>query len=521
MQLVEFQALRGPDGKVSVNKWDRICVPTGQPDVKDDMETEFSVETMSQMVDNFVDRGDLIPMDHGHQTNHAARNGQPAPALAWYGAFAVVVDGQIVKAGAARGIDPALLGRDGLDLSREGLWGCRTEVTELGEVYLPSFKYLSPTFTPAGTRRDGSECGYSLMAVAATNSPFQEGTQITFEKEVSMASDASGQRIAVGDRVKWLHPVGAGKTFVVTKVDGQRVDARDEATQEKHDFGDHELQKMEAGAAPASAFETPAGASPEPGKERAPMKLSGEMLAKLGLGEDASPEECFAALQKHFEAAEAEKQAKMAEDAEMAKLEADKADDKKDDKDDAKMAAMQATLEATRKQLAKLEAREAEREQAAERERQARFEALADQAIAGGYPKEKRSALVSFARVDYEGARSTVEHFLPKTGAPAHLFDRMSENGAPVGKGRDGREISSAPKARQTMSLGARFVEKDAGFADKIREYAFSSDPTTVAKLDKLIPEKRRAEKHTRLLAAEKVVRAEYPDLAAAADAAE
>lgn len=172
---VTFDSRRGADGRVRAGVWDRVCVPGF--DQKDGMATEFTVATMSQMVDNFARRGDPVPVDHNHQSNYAAQNGMPAPALAWYGALAVVDRGRVVKSHALAGVAP---GSDGLDLAKDGLWAYRTEVTEEGDRLLPNFKLLSPTFTPRGVARDGSEVGYVLAAVAATNTPWQSGTAITF-----------------------------------------------------------------------------------------------------------------------------------------------------------------------------------------------------------------------------------------------------------------------------------------------------------------------------------------------------
>lgn len=226
-KTIQFDASRGPDGKVRVGVWDRICVPGH--DEKDGQSTDFDLSTLSQMVDNFLERADPIPVDHNHQSNYAAQNGQPAPALAWYGALAVVDGGKIAKLGALPGVtvDGA---KDGFD-GRDGLWGYRHEVTELGEQLLPNFKLLSPTFLTNGTRRNGSECGYCLLAVAATNTPWQPATKITFEQESTMArEDGLGTYgdVAVGDKVTCAP--GSGTTDgVIVSIDRMaygRVEAR-------------------------------------------------------------------------------------------------------------------------------------------------------------------------------------------------------------------------------------------------------------------------------------------------------
>lgn len=180
MATMTFETQRGSDGRVRAGVWDRICVP-GR-DEKDGQRTEFTVDTLSQMVANFEERGDLIPIDHNHQSNYAATNGQPAPALGFYGALAVVEGGKVVKLGKAQGVEPS--SSEGMD-GRDGLWAFRSEVTPLGQELLPNFRLLSPTFIADGTRRDGTSCGYCLLAVAATNTPWQSQTKLSFEREAA------------------------------------------------------------------------------------------------------------------------------------------------------------------------------------------------------------------------------------------------------------------------------------------------------------------------------------------------
>lgn len=210
---------------------------------------------------------------------------------------------------------------------------------------------------------------------------------------------------------------------------------------------------------------------------------------------------------KKFAAEEEEK-------SKMAKLEADK-----DSK--AAMAVMQASLNATNEKLAKFEAAEAKRAEAEKKELEAKFSRLADQAIAGGYDKAQRDNLITFARSNYEAAHAAVAHLLPKTNAPAHLFDRASRNGAPIGGDTHAREDAGAIKPRVVTNALGRFVEVDSQFATEIEKVADSKDPVTMAKVDKLLPAPQRTIKFHRLLAARKVVAAERPDLADAAEAAE
>ena len=493
--LIQFDFQRGPDGKVRTGVWDRVCVPTAVPDQKDGEATQFTVENMSQMVDNFVGRGDMIPMDWNHQSNYAKTNGQPAPALAFYGALAVVADGKIVKAD----------GTEGLDLSRDGLWAYRCEVTEMGEQLLAGFKYLSPTFTPEGEARDGTPIGYSLAAVAATNTPFQEGTQITFENQPAGAQPAQpkeGRMAKLAHVAKLLKMEGdaddaAVKHALEEKMDDAAMDAA--APPEGFDYAGHAAKLEELAQAYEDAHMEEGEDAEPPHQIMRKMAAHARKMAKLeepaDEGEKKEPE-----MAKHDEAPEA----KM---------------DKDEDKD-AKMEAMQATITGLSTRLAKFEKNEAEREKAAKLDREKTFSKLADDAVAGGYPKEKRAALVAFARSDFEAARSTVEHFLPKTGAPAQLFERMTAQGAPIdGKTSARAGVDVGPKApRKVKAMGINFVEEDGELADEIEKVADSKDPVLMERVNNLLLPTQRGEKAYRLMAAEKIVRADRPDLAEQAE---
>ncbi len=463
-----FEAQRGPDGKVRTGVWDYVCVE-GE-DEKDGQSTRFDPSTLGQMIDNFSERGDDVPIDANHQSNYVQYNGQPAYALGFYSALALVWDGKIIKTSK---VDESQTYTEGLDLSKNGLWAYRTEVTEFGDKYLPGYKYLSPTFISNGTRRDGSECGYLLCAVAATNSPWQAGTQITFDR---------------------TRPTGVG-IFATMTTEPAAFDAAP-------DSGDTASKK---------------GTSMNP-----------EMMAKLGLSEGSTPEEKEAAFGSYFAQSEAEK-AKFAADAEaateMAKFEADKADEDKpkdeektemaqDDNKASEMAVMAASIQAMGARLAKYEQAESDREKAAQKEREQRFSQLADQAEAGGYPKEARGALIEFARSNFDAAYKLAQPFLPKSGAPAQLFDRVTRQGGPIGGDTNVREMAGPVKARSVKTPFGNFKEVDGTYAEEIKKTAESKDPALMAKVDKYLSAAERPQMFSRLLAAEKIVRAERPDLA-------
>lgn len=543
-----MSSLRGPDGHVREHVWDRICVPGH--DEKDGESTDFNLETLSQMVDNFVSRGDMIPIDANHQSNYAKINGQPAPALGFYGAFAVVWDGKIAKAGSARDVDPSSMSMDGLDLSRDGLWGYRCEVTEYGDQLLPNFKLLSPTFTPEGVTRDGVPIGYQLAAVAATNSPWQSETQITFTKIM----DSAGNAICPEDGTKMSKEVNGqdtqyrcpkckavfekseiksfstaassgpstslgGSTMPklakLAKFVGMEENADDAAIkqalhakmdQEAKSAMEEETYDYEGAAArmedAAKSYED--AHMEEEGEDMPPHLVMRKMASKLRKMAKMAGDPPFGGKESPSEEAAEDK-----EKEKMAKLE----DEKEKEKGDAKMATMEASLRATQDKLAKLEKIEAVREKTAQAERQKTFESLADAAIDGGYPKDKRDSLIKFASVDLEGARSAVAHLIKDH--PTYLMGRMTSMGAPLGKSAEARELAGPAKPRKVVSMGHTFIEDDSSFADEIKKLAESKDPVMMAKVDKYLPESQRPILFQRLLAADKIVRAERPDLAA------
>ena len=223
---VRFDAV-GSDGVVRTHVWDRICVPGRN--VKDGEETVFDADTCGQMVANFARRGDPIMIDWNHQSSFAHENGQPAPALGFYGALAAVFGGQLVACEYARGVEQ--MQPTGLE---DGLWGLRTEVTRQGQELLPGFKLLSPTFTPEGTDQQGNAVGYCLLAVAATNTPWQAGTSITFARAVEMANL---DEYRVGDKARAFNlKAGEYQVGEVTEIRGLLLIVRfpDGVTQSMH-----------------------------------------------------------------------------------------------------------------------------------------------------------------------------------------------------------------------------------------------------------------------------------------------
>lgn len=254
--------------------------------------------------------------------------------------------------------------------------------------------------------------------------------------------------------------------------------------------------------------------------------MTPEMLAKLGLSDGASPEEKEAAFAKYMSECEAKfaasapppPAAAMESDEDKAKMESDDKDDDKKKDADAAMSTMGATIKAMASKLERFEKLEAARAAEETKQREQKFEQLADRAIAGGYPKENRGALISFARSNFEGARATVAHFLPKTNAPDHIFDRMSNMGAPIGKEHEARSFAGAKKSTVVNTPFGKWDAPDAEFADEIERVADSKEPVTMERVNKLVAPHERGEKAARLIAAERIVRGDRPDLAASAE---
>ena len=490
-EMVLFDAARGRDGKVRTGVWDKVCVPGH--DKKDDMETVFDERTLSQMVDNIVARGDLIMADWNHQGQMAHANGQPAPALAWYGAFAVVSGGKLVRHGGARGVEYELP----VDLPSDGLWAYRCEVTELGNELLPNFKYLSPTFTPEGTDREGNAVGYSLISIAATNTPHQPGTEINFDK-----AGAAGSQPRTGGKA--MAKLAALQKF--TKLQGNQTD---EAIKAALLARFEEEAKMEEDEGPGVIMKRMLARHYEGAKAAMAAEQYDEAGAMLEEADELKKQ-----MAKHEE--EGEPEPHKEPDGDEPPVEHEEEGGDKEDEAAAKLQAMEAANRGLTERLAKLEKREADREAVARKQDEARFEQLADAACAGGYDKAKRAALIKFARSDFDGARACVASFLPK-GAPAQIFDRLTANGGPVGYGaasRTGGDLS-VKRSRRVVSMDREWIEDDFAAAEEIKKVASleNQDAQQKARVDAMLTEKQRPLMFHRLLAAEKIVRKEQPHL--------
>ena len=219
---VAFDASPSPQGPLPVNRWDRFA--TWGPKDKDGP-TEFNEETLGQMVGNWRQRAMRLAMCQDHKSTAAPF--VAAPAMAFYDALAVVREGKVIHferlagSNAAEPVVAALKEQVARFATEEnpspepdGMWGWRREITPLGEdprEGLRNYRGLSPLFDPNGKDEQGNPIGYVLLDVAATNTTFQAGCEITFGA-VSMSS------LNEGDQVTARHDRGGVKAGTKGKV---------------------------------------------------------------------------------------------------------------------------------------------------------------------------------------------------------------------------------------------------------------------------------------------------------------
>jgi hypothetical protein len=548
---VLFEVSRGSDQRVRSGVWDFLCVEGA--DFKDKQWTEFSPETLGEMIRNAATRGDPIPYDWNHQTAYSAMNGKPAPALAYAGAWACVWDGKIVEQGTARGVKVASY--EGLDLSRNGLWIYRSEVTDgsadypLGQQLLPGYKLLSPMFVRNGTDRTGNPVGYSLIAIGCTNSPHQGGTELNLERG-GEPRPAAVPPPAISPAPRAPSPSTTENKMNPKMLAAAKFVGLDEKATPA------EIRKAFKARAVQGAILMDVGASAmEAGdSDVKPFDYEG-MAAKM---EDAAKVYEDA----HFEpdaddkgdehvkmramAAKFRRMAKMAApavkpegDGEIASMEAAKADEKATkematfarsvgiDPGNMSRAQMFDAVRASHVPVARIPELVAEtvtKQLAAEREKESaaarkQAGAILMSSVRKDYPGD-REALAREAERDPANAAKLAGPWLEKT-APAHLFERMSSQGGAVGGGEGGnaRSFDQVPKIQVRKTQAATFIAADAAIADKAKELATSKDPVIMSRLDAMLPTKSdRTNPAMRLLKAQQLAAEMHPDLAAAAE---
>lgn len=475
-------------GPPTVGKWDRFT--SYGPKVKDGEESLFNDENLGQMVDNFANRKNDLAMCYDHQSAYVAENGQPAPALAWYNALALVVDGKVLNFATH---DPSVVELDPTGLEN-GVYGYRSEVTPLGEKLLPNYRFVSPMFTDQGADEEGNQIGYDILDVAATNTPFQDGVGLTFHKGViTMASSKC-------------------------PVCKQREETNSDGAFKGHLGKDGQNCKGSGKNAPYIDYGKTTGSKGPQTKEYA---LDPEMMKRLGLAEGCSDAEAKGAmtsqLAKYYAAEDAEKMADEPEeekkdepkkdDAEKMADEPD-ADDKKkmakeddEEKDDMKAMAKSLGLDgvisprairyaveakmtqareavAMRAELEKLRA-----EQSTTREQALTLEAerFADEAIKDGqWAEEKRDGLIKLHKRDAEDAKAVlfkkgefthVRKNYSKSLATREQHTEVREKKGPTTMGADFGSKAKAYAKEHGVDLRAAQVEVAKQFPDLYQSY--------------------------------------------------
>lgn len=514
-----FDNARDGDGKVRTHVWDYICV-AGE-NIKEGEATSFDSGTLAQMIDNFVNRGDQVPIDFNHQSNYAHENGQPAPGLGFYGALASVFDGKIEKLGYARGIDPVAAGPP---LDKPGLYGYRCEVTDLGQQLLPNYKYLSPTFTPEGCDQLSNPIGYQLLAVAATNTPWQAGTELTFQIGAHPRRAKTMAKLSKLARYVKMEEGADDKEIkqaVMDSVDEEAAKAME--GDDLYNYGDAATRLEEMAKCYEDAnMEDDDGESPH-----VTMRKMAAKFRKLGVDNMAAPP---------FGDKPAE------EPAEHSKMEAAAKDNMQafarrlgvqlpaGSSSQQMMAAIQAAAvpasqipALVQAQVKQALAEEGQKRVAMETADKARV--LVRAAIDGGYPKENEQALISFASdpKNFAAAEAMAKPFL-RGAETSLLFARMTAGGAPhgvdsrqapIGGGLDQRVV-----AMSALGNGAKAVVYGERLSSAVGELADSDDPKVRTKIDRELPEGvkgTRYESYERYMAAERVIARERPELVKAA----
>jgi len=174
----------------------------------------------------------------------------------------------------------------------------------------------------------------------------------------------------------------------------------------------------------------------------------------------------------------------------------------------AELAALRARVDAQEKATRERELRD--KDQAAEH--------FVDDAIAfGRYPSEKRSDLLELARENIK----TAERVLLKAGtfaAKEIAMNRFTHAGAPLGV--DPRTEPVTMDRRVVKNEVATFEVFGEQFSTMAREVADSTDPKVKAELDAVLSEDERAHPGLRLIAANRILKQERPELWAAAQEA-
>lgn len=530
----------------------------------------FDVAALSSLIDNAAARGDEIGIDQDHKTAYVESTGRPAPSLGFFHAMALFKQGELLKHWARDGADPPVaIGYDGK--ARDGLYFRLGRITPLGydpKEGLANYSSLSLMFSWDGKGEDNRDIGPSLVCVAATSSAFLAGTAIAFNalapitmrvehkdgryyvvseegkplgdyatesqanerlREVEAAKAAKGltamTTVHVGDYARGAR--GDWQKVTGVSSDGSQaelVDARGSKS-----WGPTSSIVEVTNIAPQGFASMSDAARVTSTTSKGAIKMDDtEMARRFGFEPDDDDDK-KAEKEKAFWAGHDAMAKKLSEASSAAgaaiTASADAPDKKDDDKDkamtamSAKMAAVEASNAALMARLASVEAIEKARSDQAEAVKLSQIEQLADAAIEGGYPKDARDAFITFAKGDMAAATKLAAPHL-KNGPPAHLFGRLTSQGAPLGAPGDNGSArqydptaspSNKPVVRETKQ--GTFVERDAALAEKAREFAASKDPIVMSRIDAKLGRLEREIPYKRLMIAQDLAKELHPDL--------
>jgi hypothetical protein len=503
-----FDAGIGTDGKIRVYTWDRFT--SWGPKTKSGSESEFNEETLGQMVDNWRARGGRLAMCQDHKS--VATPYVSAPGMAFYDALAIVRNGEVLRFeklvdSAATPPEPATLkaqvakfgSAQNPDPEPDGLWGFRCEVTPLGEdprEGMRNYRGISPLFTANGTDERGNDIGYVLYDVAATNTAFQSGCEITFQRlarKTMKMTEEMARKLGLAEG----YSDDDAKAALQRRYEEMKVkfaDAADEELQRMADEageyakcyddqdGDELSSSMRKLAHKMRRFtgtpeKEPDGdeADDDGGEGDREEKAAMEAMAqRLGLPSDARPRQIFAAMQAGTVPV-------------------------------SELAALRARIDAQER---------AGRERDA-KEKEANVVRFVDEAVGlGRYPTEKRDDLLALARENLKSA----ERVLLKPGTFASkevAMGRLTNAGSPLGV--DPRSEPITLDRRVVQNEVATFEVFGESFSAMAREMADSTDSKVKAKVDAVLSEDERAHPGVRLIAANRILKQERPDLWTAA----
>jgi hypothetical protein len=143
---------------------------------------------------------------------------------------------------------------------------------------------------------------------------------------------------------------------------------------------------------------------------------------------------------------------------------------------------------------------------------------LVAMAIDGGYPREREAELLRAASDPalYATMEVAVRPYVDAArGRDPQLFDQLTFAGAPRGAGAGPRATASAsgPDVKVVRNELATFVEIGGRFSKMACDMADSNDPATRAKIDAVLSDSERSHPGLRLIAANRILEKERPDL--------